>query len=150
VTGSGYPASEKIPPSIAQLGPVLEDANLLIVDDDDDFCTFLSKVLYMAGARRVVIAHDGVEALEELARDRSFSFDLVLTDLKMPRPDGVQLAASIRTAGFTEPILIVTAFPEPEVHDAAHRLDGVIVVGKPFNPVRLLMIAASLLGRGRD
>jgi CheY-like chemotaxis protein len=103
----------------------------------------------MAGARRVVIAHDGVEALEELARDRSFSFDLVLTDLKMPRPDGVQLAASIRTAGFTEPILIVTAFPEPEVHDAADRLDGVVVVGKPFNPVRLLMTAASLLRERR-
>lgn len=126
---------------------VLRGTNLLIVDDDDDFCTYMTKVLYLAGAARVVIAHDGIEALEALARDRCFSFDLVLTDLRMPRPDGVQLAASIRTAGFTEPILIVTAFPEPDVEWAAARLDRVVVIGKPFDPAHLVMTAAGLLGR---
>lgn len=121
---------------------------LLVVDDDLDFLDYVRGLLESFGAR-VGTARDGVEALEAIAAaiDAGNRFDAVLTDLRMPMPDGIQLAASIRTAGYAVPILIVTAFAGPSVDRAAAKLDEVLVLSKPFDPRELVAAVARLIAR---
>lgn len=131
----------------ARAGADLDGVSLLVVDDDVAFLDYVCGLLEAFGADQVETACDGVEALEALASHDGGGPDLVLTDLRMPLPDGIQLVASIRTAGFCAPILIVTAFPSIEVEAAAARFRDVEVQSKPFEPRELIAAAAKLIGR---
>ena len=65
---------------------------LLLVEDDDDVCAALSRVFTRAGFT-VVTAADGIAALKATETQRP---DVVLTDLDMPRMNGLQLCRAIR------------------------------------------------------
>jgi two-component system cell cycle response regulator CpdR len=65
--------------------------NILVVEDEPVSLEFISQVLRKEGYR-VSKARDGAEAIELLDNTR---FDLVLTDIRMPRLDGVALAMHI-------------------------------------------------------
>src|SRR4030042_5776393 len=65
---------------------------ILVVDDEKEIREFLNKALSRLGKYHVELAESGEEALRKIAKDR---FDLVLTDLKMPKMDGLQLIAEI-------------------------------------------------------
>jgi len=65
---------------------------ILVVDDEKEIREFLNKALSRLGGYHVELAESGEEALRKIAKDR---FDLVLTDLKMPKMDGLQLIAEI-------------------------------------------------------
>ena len=65
---------------------------ILVVDDEKEIREFLNKALSRLGGYHVELAESGEEALRKIEKDR---FDLVLTDLKMPKMDGLQLIAEI-------------------------------------------------------
>jgi signal transduction histidine kinase/GGDEF domain-containing protein len=65
---------------------------ILVVDDEKDIRELLLKALTQLSNFRVELAEDGEEALRKI---EGGDFDLVLTDLKMPKKDGLQLAADI-------------------------------------------------------
>jgi signal transduction histidine kinase len=65
---------------------------ILIVDDEKEIRDFLYKALSRVGKFQVELASSGEEALEKVKKE---SFDLVLTDLKMPKMDGLQLITEI-------------------------------------------------------
>jgi signal transduction histidine kinase len=65
---------------------------ILVVDDEKEIREMLLKALTRLTEFRVELAGDGEEALEKIAQK---NFDLVLTDLKMPKKDGLQLVADI-------------------------------------------------------
>src|SRR5689334_7325426 len=88
-------------------------ARVLVVDDDEDFVSFLSGQFSAIGCECVDTAGSGLEALERIADQGAY--DLVVTDVRMPAPSGVQLVAMARTAEYAVPFLVVTAFPEPDV-----------------------------------
>ncbi|HPD09311.1 MAG TPA: DUF2111 domain-containing protein, partial [Methanomassiliicoccales archaeon] len=66
----------------------------------------LARLLALSGAKHVAEASDGQEALEQLADNR---FDLVLSDLHMPRLDGIGLVCAMRSAGDRTPLIMLTA-----------------------------------------
>jgi len=68
------------------------ESKVLVVDDEKEIRTFLSKALGRLGGFQVALAESGEEALCKLEKER---FDLVLTDLKMPNMDGLQLIAEV-------------------------------------------------------
>jgi chemosensory pili system protein ChpA (sensor histidine kinase/response regulator) len=80
---------------------------VLVVDDSLSNRRALEQLLADAGFQ-VRLARDGVEAAEQMARDRP---DIVLTDLEMPRMNGLELAAHIRAQpdGKTLPIIMITS-----------------------------------------
>jgi len=82
--------------------------NILFVEDDADLASLGQDVLESAGYR-VSVARDGVEALDVL---RSACFDLVITDVEMPRMDGVSLVRALRKEGHSVPVLIVSGAPD--------------------------------------
>src|SRR4030042_67810 len=65
---------------------------ILVIDDEKEMRSFLSKALSRIAGVRVELAESGQEALQKLEKE---TFDLILTDLKMPGMDGLQLITEI-------------------------------------------------------
>lgn len=78
---------------------------ILVVDDDEEVRELLSDALEPMGFE-VVTVPDGAEALE---RWNAEHFDLLVTDLLVPRLDGIRLAEQIRAKDAKAKILVITA-----------------------------------------
>jgi CheY-like chemotaxis protein len=78
---------------------------ILVVDDERGIRYLLSDALSDAGFE-VSIAKDGQESLDQLEKNR---FDLVITDINMPRLDGIEMLKHMKLAGRKEKIIIMTA-----------------------------------------
>ena len=81
-------------------------ARLLIVDDEEGLRSFLEAALVSEG-HHVTLAVDGADALLKLERA---GFDLVLTDLKMPRVDGMAVLHHVRAKHPGTEVIMLTAF----------------------------------------
>ena len=81
-------------------------ARVLVVEDEPANLRMLTYILNDEGYE-IVGAKDGLEALELLAQSR---FDLVLSDVNMPRMDGVALARHIVSSDPITPIFLMTAY----------------------------------------
>jgi DNA-binding NtrC family response regulator len=79
---------------------------ILVVDDEPSMCQFLAIMLRKEGYQ-VTTAHNGPEALEYV---RSEDFNVVLTDVKMPGMDGIELLESIKQIDNTVPVVVMTAY----------------------------------------
>ena len=111
---------------------------ILIADDSVAIRTMLSSVLERAGYD-VAAAPDGQAALE-MATD--FSPGLVITDMNMPRLNGIELVKSLRSQNcfkFT-PILVLTTESEQEKIRMGRAAGATGWMVKPFQPDRLLTV----------
>src|SRR6266700_929421 len=79
---------------------------ILVVDDEQSMTQFLGIVLRKEGYQ-VTTVNSGREALE---RVKSENFDVVITDIKMPGMDGIQLLQGIKKLDATLPVVIMTAY----------------------------------------
>jgi len=79
---------------------------ILVVDDEQSMTQFLSIVLRKEGYQ-VVTVNNGKEALDKV---RGETFDVVITDIKMPGMDGIQLLTGIKKHDATLPVVIMTAY----------------------------------------
>ena len=93
---------------LRRLGRCLE---ILVVDDGPDNLAVTVALLERVG-HRVTPARSGAEAHAAVAQT---NFDLVLMDVHMPPPDGLVTARALRDAGFSAPIVALTAHARPEV-----------------------------------
>lgn len=79
--------------------------SVLLVDDEPALREAVTRALRLQDYD-VTAAHDGASALDELA-DRAF--DLVVLDVSMPRPDGLEVCRRLRSVGDRTPVLMLTA-----------------------------------------
>jgi len=80
---------------------------ILVVDDESGIRCLLSDVLLSSGFE-VSTAKDGQESLDQLERS---NFDLVITDINMPRLDGISMLKRMKKARRKEKIIVMTANP---------------------------------------
>lgn len=109
-------------------------ARILVVDDDRTTRHVLSKVLTNAGFTTSV-AKDGVEALKTLQSKR---FDLLLLDVWMPRMNGIELLAKLRTRKTRPRVVVMTSDDAPETLLKAVREQAFKYVHKPVESAVLL------------
>ena len=109
---------------------MVSQRRFLVADDDPDMSAWLGALLSSYGA--VVEARDGGELLCSLADDGPF--DLVVSDLNMPRLTGLQVCAMARTAGLLTPFLLVTAHADGGLRRSLTRMARVVLVEKPLRP----------------
>ena len=122
-----------------------DGGRVLIVDDVSDMRALLRDIL--APRHDVVLAPDGMVAY---ARLEAASFDVVLTDVRMPGPDGFELARLIRKKWPLTEVVFMTAFGSiPEAVDAL-RLGAYDYVAKPFHPDDVTLLIARALERQRE
>ena len=129
------------PPAAAALP---DDApHLLVVDDDSRIRTLLTRYLAQAGYR-VTAAADAAEARQRMA---ALAFDLIVLDVMMPGESGVDLSRSLRDAGATTPILMLTA--RGGADDRILGLEAGVddYLPKPFEPRELALRIAAILRR---
>jgi len=103
-------------------------ADILVADDEPSVAEFVRRALELHG-HRVVVAEDGLKAMDALARDR---FDLLLSDIVMPGLDGIALA--LKAAKDFPAMRIVLMSGYAQERQRAHNLDVLAhrVLAKPF------------------
>jgi CheY-like chemotaxis protein/anti-sigma regulatory factor (Ser/Thr protein kinase) len=107
---------------------------ILVVDDDRATRHILQKVL-TDGGYQTTVAKDGIEALEALRRRR---FDLLLLDVWMPRMNGLELLAKLRTRKRKPRVVVMTSDDAPQTLLEAVRENAFTYVHKPVDAPSLL------------
>ncbi len=106
---------------------------LLIVDDEPDLRELLAEVA-QPFATKILLAHDGEHALEIFDRESKLQpIDAILSDISMPRKNGLELLSELRFLGFYTPFLFLTGFGDKEKMAAAIKLGAFDFFDKPAN-----------------
>jgi len=106
------------------------DAPNVLIVEDDAATRRLYKFLLTNGGYPVLEAEDGVAALEQLAAHHC---DLVITDMNMPRMDGMELISAIRRDFDFVYVFLFTAFGTPDTEKQAMRIGANDYLAKPFD-----------------
>lgn len=118
---------------------------ILVAEDDKNTAKLMKAVLNHAGYE-VVLAKDGLDALEQMEHEH---IDLMILDVMMPNMDGFTLTKELRECGDLTPILMVTAKHLPK-----DRYEGFLVgtddyMVKPVDEEEMLLRIKALLRRSR-
>ncbi|HET6182669.1 MAG TPA: response regulator transcription factor [Acetobacteraceae bacterium] len=122
---------------------MVEDALILVVDDDIRLRGLLSRYLADHGFR-VTTAESAAEARAKL---RSLAPDLLVLDVMMPGESGLALTESLRREANGLPILLLTARGAPEDRIAGFESGADDYLGKPFEPMELVLRIRAMLRR---
>lgn len=133
---SNVGAPEQVKKTAAWL-PVVKDEEMrrvLLAEDDFELRTLLAEELRNDGYD-VVLAKNGYELMEAVARhtDGDEHFDAIVTDIRMPGPEGMFALASLREDDWQTPVIVTTAYGDANTHEEARRLGAVRVLDKPFD-----------------
>lgn len=106
-------------------------SRILLVEDDEAVRAFVSRALQIDG-HEVEIAENGEDGLE-IVREQDGAFDLVLSDIKMPCMDGIEMTRQISQGWPGLKILLMTGYADQR--ERAGGLDKLVhdIVAKPFS-----------------
>jgi chemosensory pili system protein ChpA (sensor histidine kinase/response regulator) len=151
LTQSGAPASigavaDLQEPAESKAKPVqgLRTQNIVMVVDDSLTVRRVTQRLLTREGYQVVLAKDGVDALEQL---QSLTPDIMLVDIEMPRMDGFDLTRNVRDDERTRqiPILMITSRTAAKHRNYALELGVNEYLGKPYQEEQLLALIAGFL-----
>lgn len=115
------------------------ELSILVVDDENIVRLSCMRTLKPKG-HHVESVTDGYEALSLL---REKTFDIIITDLKMPNMNGIEFIAMLRQTTPDIKVLLVTGYATDEARDQAEAM-GAHYLPKPFNPEELCQAIATL------
>jgi two-component system response regulator PilR (NtrC family) len=118
-------------------------AKILVVDDDQGMRDFLEIMLGREGYEVAAIA-DAIKALNRLKKE---SFDLVITDLKMPKMDGIEFLKGIKEVSPETVTILITAYASGETALSAMKEGAFDYIEKDFDVEDLKKIVRSALER---
>jgi two-component system response regulator HydG len=124
---------------------------ILLVDDDSQALESTRKILEFSQFE-VVTASDGQSALECVRPSPgkpSAGFDLVITDVRMPRLGGLEFLRALSLCGETMPVILMTAYGRVEDAVWAMKLGAVDFLTKPFKRQTLISSIEAALKRSR-
>ena len=119
----------------------MSKGRILVVDDEDIVRTSCSRTLSPEGYE-VRLAKNGVEGLKMASEER---FDLVLTDLKMPDMDGIEVLRIIKGKWPETAVIIVTGYQTVDTAVKAIKLGAYDYIEKPFTPDALISAVAEAM-----
>ena len=119
---------------------------ILLVDDDREFLKAMKKMFEKSGYI-VTLAGDGMEALEILSRD---AFDLIISDLRMPNLNGIELMEEISRKKLDVPVIFITAYGEVESYMDLMNLGAFEYINKPVRGREILSVVERALANHRS
>lgn len=108
---------------------------ILIVDDDPAFCSLLSTFLKKNKFQTKEV-HSGKECVKAIYEE---TFDIVLTDFRLPDLDGIELLKNIKKKFFHMPVIIMTSYANIRTAVKAMQQGAFEYVTKPINPDEILI-----------
>lgn len=134
---------ERVPMGLKQRQP-----RILLAEDDLEMRRYLAEKLRKAEFQ-VTEAEHGIRVLDYLATSicagGGLDTDLVISDVRMPGADGLQLLTALRSYRPDLPVVLITAFGNPQLHEEALLRGAHAVVDKPFDFDDLLEIVRQAL-----
>jgi DNA-binding response OmpR family regulator len=121
-------------------------ARVLVADDDADMLAAVSDALASLGFD-VLGVENGAGLIDRLAMDGPF--DLIVTDISMPWMDSLKTLRSIRSAGVTTPVVVMTALTDEQIPARVQALGAnAVLLRKPFGLDELAAAAQRLIASG--
>ena len=109
---------------------------LLVIDDEPNMLRLLKTILMDKTGYTVITTNNPLEVQSLLLQE---SFDLVITDLKMPLVDGIDLIDIIKKVDVRLPIIIITAYGTSEIAEEAIKKGAYDFILKPFRKEAILI-----------
>jgi chemosensory pili system protein ChpA (sensor histidine kinase/response regulator) len=131
-------------PTRTRTETALSTAPVVMVVDDSVTVRRVTQRLLVREGYQVVLAKDGVDALEQI---QEFAPDIMLVDIEMPRMDGFDLTRNVRSDIRTReiPIVMITSRTADKHRNVAMSLGVDMYLGKPYQEAELLTSVKSLL-----
>lgn len=122
-------------------GSPVEKKRILVVDDEAIVRVSCERVLVPEGFSVRVISR-GSEALDLLTRE---PYDLVITDLKMPDMDGLEILKNIKSRWPHITVILITGYGKASVAEQAVKQGAYEYLEKPFTPDDILRVVKKAL-----
>lgn len=116
-------------------------SKILVIEDDISFCKLLEKFL-VKNQYEVSIAFSALEARSAIKNE---SFDLILTDLRLPDSDGIVLMSEIKNSHPEIPVILMTGYSDVNTAVKAIKNGAADYISKPFNPDEVLLVITNAL-----
>ncbi|WP_291147092.1 sigma-54-dependent transcriptional regulator [Flavobacterium sp. UBA7680] len=116
-------------------------SKILVIEDDISFCKLLEKFL-VKNQYEVSIAFSASEARSAIKNE---SFDLILTDLRLPDSDGIVLMSEIKNSYPEIPVILMTGYSNVNTAVKAIKNGAADYISKPFNPDEVLLVITNAL-----
>lgn len=113
-----------------------EDLKIIAIDDDPVACSILTRIFARYGCEYEIIK-SGLEAMHKI---RDGKYDLLITDLKMPDIDGMDILKESKRISPETPVIMITGFSTVESAVEAMKSGAYDYVRKPIDPEELLLI----------
>jgi two-component system response regulator PilR (NtrC family) len=123
--------------------PMADPPRILVVDDEEGMRDFLSILLQKEG-HAVEAVRNGEEALRAMAQ---YPFDLIITDLKMPRISGLELLQRIKETDPDVGVILITAYASTETAVDAMKEGAFDYIAKPFDVEEMKEVVRGALAR---
>lgn len=120
----------------------MKKGKILVIDDEDIVRTSCCRTLVPEGYD-MKTAGNGFEGLKMLEEEK---FDLVLTDLKMPDMDGIEVLKKIKEEWPEIMVIIITGYQTVDTAVKSIKLGAFDYIEKPFTPDTLIAAVAKALG----
>jgi len=121
-------------------------ANILVADDDSVMRDSLKQILKRNNRFSITVCCDGEDAL---AKIKETSFDLAITDLKMPKMDGLELVRKIKEHSPNTIVVVMTAYATVETAVLAMKTGAYDYMTKPFSADELDLVVEKALEHHR-
>ena len=109
---------------------------ILIIDDEPDMLVMLEMLITDKTTHEVVTTNNPFEIEELLAK---YEFNLVITDLKMPMLDGIEVLELVKKSDADIPVIVITAFGTLEAAEEAVHRGAYDFITKPFRKEQILV-----------
>lgn len=135
--------NDTVSPPAAEKENEDRDGTILFVDDEASIVRYQKKMLERHGYC-VDISESGEDALKKIV-DSDNTYDLVITDMNMPRMAGDILIRKMREAGKDVPVIICTGFSEYMTVEKAEKIGAAALLMKPIVKSELLNLISTVL-----
>lgn len=122
-------------------------AKLISIVDDDESVRRTTKLLIESFGYRATV-FESAETLLRLGQLNKTS--CLIVDIQMPGMNGLQLQRHLATAGWSIPIIFITAYGNKQIHHQAMQAGAVAFLEKPFADEQLLATIRSILKERQD
>jgi DNA-binding NtrC family response regulator len=119
---------------------------ILIVDDEPVMHKLLSSFIFELG-HQSESTYNGPEALKAIEDQ---SFDLILTDVRMPGMDGLELLEKIHQSHPQLPVVVITGHGDPTMSEKAKALGAYDFIIKPVSLVKFMQLVKEIVNAKAD